>query len=139
MPPETLSTETRPDTPGTTPSSTETAGTPGPEGGRNVRKEWQPTSGDVFTAKFVRDIVIGLVIVLFIGFAGMFVATGSMMVDALNNKSATYLQLRDEVMKQNALIEEQNKNASTLMETLTTKLNTLIYEIRQIKVPQPAP
>lgn len=42
-----------------------------------------------------------LVIVLFIGFAGVFVAATAMLVDAFNNKQTTYQNLVNKVNEQN--------------------------------------
>lgn len=42
-------------------------------------------------------VMYGLVIVLAIGFAGLFVGVGSMMIESLDRKSASYEDLQNEV------------------------------------------
>ena len=54
-------------------------------------------------------IVVALVLVLFIGFAGMFSATGAVLWDAWHSKAASYESLRDEVQAQNAKIDTLSK------------------------------
>ena len=94
-----------------------------------------PTSGDLFSTQLMKDIVIGIVAVLFVGFAGMFIATGQIIINALNDKTDMSVQIVEEVMKQNAILEAQAKSNQEVV----NKLNTLIYEVRQIKISQPTP
>jgi hypothetical protein len=54
---------------------------------------------------YMKGLLIAMVVVLFVGFAGLFVATGAMMVDALNNKSTSYSELRDAIFDQKLDIE----------------------------------
>ncbi len=54
----------------------------------------------------INTLMIGVVIVLLVGFAGTFVAAATMLVDSFNNKQATYQDLRDKVQEQNAKIDE---------------------------------
>lgn len=54
-------------------------------------------------------VMYGLVIVLFIGFAAMFVAVGQMLYASWTEKQATYQSLRDEVKSQNAKIDTLTK------------------------------
>lgn len=69
----------------------------------------RPVTGEPATIKFIQDITIGIVFVLFIGFAGMFVATAVMFIDAYNAKAASYENLQDEVQSQNAKIDQLTK------------------------------
>ncbi len=55
--------------------------------------------------KFLHDIVLALVFVLFIGFAGMFVATATMLIDAWRARGDSYNQLENQVLQQNLRIE----------------------------------
>lgn len=51
--------------------------------------------------KRLNDFMALVVVVLFVGFAGVFVAATSMLVDSFNNKQATYEQLREQVQSNN--------------------------------------
>jgi len=62
------------------------------------------TEGNV-RLDFLQKLMYALVVVLFIGFAGMFVATAAMLLDAWNNKTANYVELRGEIKEQNYKID----------------------------------
>lgn len=68
--------------------------------------------GDVDNLKIL---FYGIIIVLFIGFAGVFIATASMLVDSFKNKQATYQDLANKVNEQN------NKNDDILAEITSLK------------------
>ncbi len=50
-------------------------------------------------------IMIGIVVVLFVGIAASFIATGALIVDYLAERKAIFEDLKDQVVKQNANIE----------------------------------
>lgn len=54
----------------------------------------------------LEQIMIAFIVVLFIGFAGMFVATATLLIDSYNNKSASYDNLQDTVQTQNTKVDQ---------------------------------
>lgn len=54
-------------------------------------------------------IMMGLIVVLFIGFAGMFVAVGQMMIDSLNDKTNSIYDLKTKIDAQNVKIDNLTK------------------------------
>ncbi len=62
-------------------------------------------SGESARIKFLNNVVIGILVVLFLGFAGMFIATGALMIDSFRSKQATYQSLVDKVNEQNNKID----------------------------------
>ena len=64
-----------------------------------VLKEW----GRQFN--LMRFVIYGVIIVLFVGFAGVFVAVGSVLQNYLANKQATYQNLVNQVNAQNTQIQ----------------------------------
>jgi len=71
----------------------------------NIPPQTSPVGNPIHRLNLLTSITYGILIVLFIGFAGMFVATVAMLVDSFNNKTATYKILIDEVSKQNIKID----------------------------------
>jgi len=69
-------------------------------------KSLKAVSGESAPTKFIQDIVIGVVFVLFIGFATMFVAAGTLVWQAWTEKAATYQNLVDKVNLQNEKIDQ---------------------------------
>jgi uncharacterized membrane protein YqjE len=66
------------------------------------------TKGQVLEQK-VKDLnllMAGVVIVLFIGFATMFVTVAALLISAFSDKQTSYDQLRDQVTTQNVQIQE---------------------------------
>jgi cell division protein FtsL len=59
-------------------------------------------------------LMYALVVVLFVGFAGMFVATGSMMLDSLTNDRQSMTDLRDTVRDQNDKIDALTSEIKSL-------------------------
>lgn len=79
---------------------------PPPEGAKNTNYgENTNTQSIPKMVKFTHEIVVGLVVVLFIGFAGMFVAVSTMLWDSWNNKSSNYEILKNKVEEQNYKID----------------------------------
>jgi hypothetical protein len=75
-----------------------------------------PVSGESLKMRMLYEIVVGIVVVLFLGFAGMFVATTAMLVDSWKSDKATQEDLRDKILEQNFKIdrlikEMENKDA----------------------------
>jgi peptidoglycan hydrolase CwlO-like protein len=68
--------------------------------------------------------MMALVIVLFLGFAGMFVAVGQMMIDSLRDKQASYQDLRDQV-----------KDQSNKIDTLTDQITRLTQNLQNQQKP----
>ena len=54
---------------------------------------------------FLNNLVIAILVVLFIGFAGMFVAVGQMMVDSLLDKRDSTYDLQQKIDTQNSKID----------------------------------
>lgn len=52
-------------------------------------------------------LMIGIVVVLFIGFAGCFIAATAMLVDSFRDKQASYQQLEIEVQQLNDRLKSQ--------------------------------
>lgn len=76
------------------------------------------TKGEV---KYLNNLMTLMVIVLFIGFGGMFVATGAMMIEALQNKSASYNEMTVKILEQNNKIDQLS---SDLKESKESSLST---------------
>lgn len=80
---------------------------PPPEGanigtdGENTNAQAVPTM-----VKYIHEIVVGLVIVLFIGFTGMFVAVAAMFITSWNEDKTVQKDLRDKVIEQNTKIDQ---------------------------------
>ncbi len=78
--------------------------------------------------EFLNTIVIALVVVLFVGFAGMFVACTAMLVDAWRSKDATYQKLEDSIETQNAkidaIIEMYKMQQEKIFPTVATSSNS---------------
>lgn len=72
-------------------------------GSTNPRNTKVPQQAEI---DFLKWLMIGLVVVLFIGFAGMFVATASMMVDALKDNRGSTNDLSDQLKLQDEKIDE---------------------------------
>lgn len=68
--------------------------------------------------KGLRDLMTLVNIVLFIGFAGAFIAVGGMVTSSLADKQATSQAMRDEVQTQNGKIEELTEQTKELTEQL---------------------
>jgi len=82
-----------------------------------------PVSGISLKVEFLNNVVIALGVVLFLGFAGMFVATTTIMFESWQNRAESYSNLQDEVQTQNAKIDSliteiKRQNISTT--SLTT-------------------
>jgi hypothetical protein len=73
--------------------------------------------GEPAKVKFIQDVVIGLVVVLFIGFTTMFVATATVLYESWTNKAATYEDLENKITEQNNKIDflfnQSKQNAPT--------------------------
>jgi hypothetical protein len=67
--------------------------------------------------KLFQDIILGVIIVMFIGFAGAFIAVGGMIVNYESQRQATFEEMKDQVTAQNAKID----NLSTKIEILLQK------------------
>ncbi len=65
---------------------------------------------------WLRSITTAVVAVLFIGFAGVFVATGAFMIDAFKNKHDSYSDLENEIRVQNDKIEVLTQTINNLNE-----------------------
>ncbi len=57
----------------------------------------KPVTGEPKRIQYIENIMIGVVIVLFIGFASMFVGTVTVLIESWNNKAATYQDLEDKI------------------------------------------
>lgn len=68
-------------------------------GNEEKKQEKEPISGDAWTVKLMKDTVYFLLAVLFIGFAGMFVATTSMLIDSFKAKQGSYEALMEKLDK----------------------------------------
>ncbi len=90
-----------------------------PVGGKkpSEQKEKQPTGGQTFEIKLLKDVVYVLLLVMFIGFAGMFVATSAMLWSAWKDKQGSYESLKDKILEQNYKIDELNKTANLVCKT----------------------
>jgi hypothetical protein len=62
-------------------------------------------SGESTRQKFVEDIIFFIIVVMFIGFATMFVAVGLMFITAFNEDYVSQEQLRDKIVESNAKID----------------------------------
>lgn len=67
--------------------------------------ETKGLGGIPVAVKFLHEIVIALVVVLFVGFAGMFVAVATMFVTAWNEDRSAQQDLRDKIIEQNTKID----------------------------------
>ncbi len=69
--------------------------------------------GQLNIIKIVQDIVIGVIVVLLVGFAAAFIAVGGMIVNYEAERKAVFENLKDQVTAQNAkmdlLIQEYGK------------------------------
>ena len=54
-------------------------------------------------------LLIALIVVLFVGFAGCFIAATAMLVDSFNSKAASYQELEKQVQNQNVKIDTLNQ------------------------------
>lgn len=96
-------------------------------------KEEEPTSGNAFTVKILKDVVYYVLIIMFIGVGTMFIATVTLFVQSFNSKQASYENLSNQVTSQNAKIDTltqslQNSNSlESKIDVLTTKVNSIIY------------
>ena len=86
-------------------SNEEKSPIPAPVGGAELPKKAQPQESLPFQVRMLNKLVIGLLFVLFIGFAGMFVATAGLVINSLKDKQATYLNLIDKVNDTNTKID----------------------------------
>jgi hypothetical protein len=50
-------------------------------------------------------LMIGIVVVLFVGFAGMFVATSALLIESFNSKTVAYEELVKNVNQQNTQLD----------------------------------
>jgi hypothetical protein len=75
-----------------------------------------PLSGDLAnTLKQHNLLIIGVIIVLFIGFASAFIAVGGLIVNYESDRQATYKNLENQVQAQNTQIQvltNQIKNST---------------------------
>lgn len=62
-------------------------------------------TGPTAKIKWIQDIMVGIIFVLFIGFASMFVAVGGLLIDAFQHKADSYEELSNQVRSQNAKID----------------------------------
>lgn len=90
-----------------------------------------PTGGMQDQLNEIKYLFYALILILFIGFAQMFVAVGTMLQESWNNKAATYQELRDKIF------ERENSQMSTSSTTkqidaLTAKINTQSYLINEL-------
>ena len=69
---------------------------------KDVEPRLQPLKDRMREINFL---LIGLVFVLFIGFAGCFIAATTMLVDSFNSKATSYQELEVQVQTQNAKVE----------------------------------
>lgn len=73
---------------------------------------------------FLKTLTYGLLYILFIGFAGCFIAVTAMLVDSFNNKASTYQQLFNKVAEQNVKLDNLGENMTQLklkIESIPTK------------------
>jgi hypothetical protein len=73
---------------------------------------------------FLNLIMIGVIVALFIGFAGAFVAVGTLVYTACIDRITTYQQLMDQVQAQNdkidILMQERSSQNNPITPTSTT-------------------
>src|SRR3989344_5226304 len=102
---------------------------PPPTGGKKPKpkEEKEPTTGDTWTVKILKDIVYFVLAVMFMGVLAMLVATITLYIQSFNSKQATYQSLVDKV---NTLIEQNNTKAE---DEKTTKINILEQQIKDLK------
>lgn len=69
--------------------------------------ETQPPAqtGSMFGTKVIQDIIVGVIVVLFIGFAAAFIAVGGMIVNYEAEHQASYEALKEQVANTNAKID----------------------------------
>ena len=80
-------------------------------------KNWQvdsvnPISGVPEKLDNLSNLMNAIVVVLLIGFAGMFVATIAIFVDAFRSKQTTYQSLVDKISAQQNTIDQMNQKMS---------------------------
>lgn len=73
-----------------------------------------PVTGEPKRIQYIENIMIAVVLVLFIGFAAMFVGTVTVLIESWSNKAATYQDLEDKI---DILIE--GLNSKPISETPT--------------------
>jgi len=68
--------------------------------------------------KETNNLLVALVFVLFIGFGACFVAATAMLVDAWNNKAASYQNLSNQIQTQNITLTSQNAALTSIAKKL---------------------
>ena len=74
-----------------------------------AQQQPQEQGGLAWNVKFLQDITIGIVVVLFIGFAGALIAVGGMIVNYEAERQATYQNLVNQISQQNQEINTITK------------------------------
>lgn len=75
--------------------------------------------------KRLEQVMAAIIVVLFIGFAGIFVATGSMMIDALKDNRGSSNDFSDRIQAQNDRIESLTIEVTNLTKALQNEQKTL--------------
>ena len=75
-----------------------------PDDSTNIA-ESSPISGEPIKIKMLYEIVVGIVVVLFLGFAAMFVATATMLIDEWRSDKSAQNDLENKILEQNIKID----------------------------------
>lgn len=80
---------------------------------------------------FMHFIVLAILVVIFVGFAQMFIATGGILIDSWTHKTESYDNLTSKV---NSLVEQNNAKVE---DKKTIKINDLEQQIKDLKSKNP--
>lgn len=71
----------------------------------DIENQPDEQSGLLRSQKVIKDLIIGVVIVLLIGLVGVLIATGAILESYLASKQATYEDLKDQINQQTMKID----------------------------------
>jgi cell division protein FtsL len=75
--------------------------------------------------KELNILIYGLLLILFLGFAGLFVGVSQMMVDSLRNKQSSTLDLSNKISEQNEKINQLTTQVNNLTKALSDEQKTI--------------
>ncbi len=78
----------------------------------------------------VHFLMVGIVVVLFLGFIGVFIAATAMLIDSFRGKQASYQSLVDKVIGQNAKYDQLLDEIKKLSDSRTTSTIPIPLPVR---------